>query len=126
MILLNQALKNSNTKIKKIGLYNSKASNIYNTSNILKKEFFSEVPREFEKFNRFWAKARVCADLLIDFSPQNVLFKQEYLHVCTVKDEAGENAMMSNQSQWEGRLNAVKREIKGVRDEMGGLEEQWQ
>ena len=49
------------------------------------------------------------------------------MHVCTVKDEAGENAMMSNQSQWEGRLNAVKREIKGVRDEMGsrmdGLEE---
>ena len=36
-----------------------------------------------------------------------------------MKDEAGENAMMSNQSQWEGRLKAVKREIKGVRDEMG-------
>ena len=77
------------------------------------------------KIQSFRAKARVCADLLIDFSPQHVLFKQEYLHVCTVKDEAGENAMMSNQSQWEGRLNAVKREIKGVRDEMGGLEEQW-
>ena len=77
------------------------------------------------KIQSFRAKARVCADLLIDFSPQHALFKQEYLHVCTVKDEAGENAMMSNQSQWEGRLNAVKREIKGVRDEMGGLEEQW-
>ena len=71
------------------------------------------------KIQSFRAKARVCADLLIDFSPQHVLFKQEYLHVCTVKDEAGENAMMSNQSQWEGRLKAVKREIKGVRDEMG-------
>ena len=79
------------------------------------------------KIQSFRAKARVCADLLIDFSPQHALFKQEYLHVCTVKDEAGENAMMSNQSQWEGRLKAVKREIKGVRDEMGsrmdGLEE---
>ena len=68
------------------------------------------------KIQSFRAKARVCADLLIDFSPQHALFKQEYLHVCTVKDEAGENAMMSNQSQWEGRLKAVKREIKGVRD----------
>ena len=62
----------------------------------------------------------MCADLLIDFSPQNVLFKQEYLHVCTVKDEAGENAMMSNQSQWEGRLKAVKREIKGVEERLDG------
>ena len=60
----------------------------------------------------------MCADLLIDFSPQHVLFKQEYLHVCTVKDEAGENAMMSNQSQWEGRLKAVKREIKGVEERL--------
>ena len=75
------------------------------------------------KIQSFRAKARVCADLLIDFSPQNVLFKQEYLHVCTVKDEAGENAMMSNQSQWEGRLKAVKREIKGIDDRIIGLEE---
>merc|ERR1712178_118116 len=64
------------------------------------------------KIQSFRAKARVCADLLIDFSPQHALFKQEYLHVCTVKDEAGESALMSNQSQWEGRLKAVKREIK--------------
>ena len=40
------------------------------------------------------------------------MFKQEYLHICTIKDEAGESALMSNQSQWEGRLKAVKREIK--------------
>ena len=68
------------------------------------------------------SKARVCADLLIDFSPQHALFKQEYLHVCTVKGprfKLRENAMMSNQSQCEGRLKAVKREIGGVRDEMG-------
>ena len=34
------------------------------------------------------------------------------MHICTIKDEAGESALMSNQSQWEGRLKAVKREIK--------------
>ena len=64
------------------------------------------------------SKARVCADLLIDFRPKHALFKQQYLHICTVKDEASEHALMSNQSQWEGRLKAVKREIKGVRDEL--------
>ena len=41
-------LRKFKSKIKKIGLYNSKASNIYNTSNILKKEFFSEVPRDLK------------------------------------------------------------------------------
>ena len=64
------------------------------------------------KIQSFCAKARVCADLLIDFSERHPLFKQEYLHICTIKDEAGESALMSNQSQWEGRLKAVKREIK--------------
>ena len=64
------------------------------------------------KIQSFRAKARVCADLLIDFSERHPLFKQEYLHICTIKDEAGESALMSNQSQWEGRLKAVKREIK--------------
>ena len=46
------------------------------------------------------------------------MFKQEYLHICTIKDEAGESALMSNQSQWEGRLKAVKREIKEIKSEM--------
>ena len=64
------------------------------------------------KIQSFRAKARVCADLLIDFSERHPLFKQEYLHICTIKDEAGESAHMSNQSQWEGRLKAVKKEIK--------------
>merc|ERR1712178_480245 len=64
------------------------------------------------KIQSFRAKARVCADLLIDFSERHKLFKQEYLHICTIKDEAGESALMSNQSQWDGRLKAVKREIK--------------
>jgi len=66
------------------------------------------------KIQSFRAKARVCADLLIDFSERHALFKQQYLHICTVKDEAGEHALMSNQSQWEGRLKAVKREIQDV------------
>ena len=57
-------------------------------------------------------RLKLCADLLIDFSERHPLFKQEYLHICTIKDEAGESALMSNQSQWEGRLKAVKREIK--------------
>ena len=32
-----------------------------------------------------------------------------------MKDEAGESALMSNQSHWEGRLKAVKREIITVK-----------
>ena len=40
------------------------------------------------------------------------LFKQKCLHICTIKDEAGESALMSGQTQWEGRLKAVKKEIK--------------
>ena len=64
------------------------------------------------KIQSFRAKARVCADLLIDFSERHPLFKQQYLHICTVKDEV--SALMSNQSQWEGRLKAVKREIQDV------------
>ena len=35
-----------------------------------------------------------------------------------IKDEAGESALMSNQSQWEGRLKAVKSEIKQIKSEM--------
>ena len=72
------------------------------------------------KIQSFRAKARVCADLLIDFSKKHALFKQQYLHICTVKDEAGEHALMSNQSQWEGRLKAVKREIKDVEKRLKG------
>jgi len=67
------------------------------------------------KIQSFRAKARVCADLLIDFHASHKLFAQEYLHICTVKDEAGESALMSNQSHWEGRLKAVKREIITVK-----------
>ena len=72
------------------------------------------------KIQSFRAKARVCADLLIDFSERHPLFKQQYLHICTVKDEAGEHALMSNQSQWEGRLKAVKREIQDVEKRLKG------
>ena len=64
------------------------------------------------KIQSFRAKASVCADLLIDFNKRHKLFTQQYLHICTIKDEAGESAHMSNQSQWEGRLKAVKKEIK--------------
>merc|ERR1711988_1708167 len=46
------------------------------------------------KIQSFRAKARVCADLLIDFSKKHALFRQQYLHICTVKDEAGEHALM--------------------------------
>ena len=64
------------------------------------------------KIQSFRAKAKVCADLLIDFSARYSLFKQKCLHICTIKDEAGESALMSGQTQWEGRLKAVKKEIK--------------
>ena len=60
-----------------------------------------------------YVKIQIC-----HFSERHPLFKQEYLHICTIKDEAGESALMSNQSQWEGRLKAVKREIKEIKSEM--------
>ena len=62
----------------------------------------------------FKAKARVSADLLIDLPKNHSLFATMYLHICTVKDDAAENAIMTSQNQWEGRLKAVKNEIAGV------------
>eukprot|EP00942_MAST-04A_sp_MAST-4A-sp1_P010821 g10821.t1 len=70
------------------------------------------------KIQSFRSKAKVCADLLIDFRPTHHIFKEQYLHICTVRDEAGENAIMNSQSQWEGRLKAVKKEIQDVKAEM--------
>ena len=55
------------------------------------------------------ARARVCADLLVDINRKNDIFC-EWLHVCAAKDE---NAF-SNRSTWEGKLKAMKREIGGV------------
>ena len=54
------------------------------------------------------------ADLLIDLPKNHSLFATMYLHICTVKDDAAENAIMTSQNQWEGRLKAVKNEIAGV------------
>merc|ERR1711907_768642 len=55
------------------------------------------------------ARARVCADLLIDVDSQNNIFC-EWLHVCVAKDEN----IFSNRSTWEGKLKAMKREIGSV------------
>ena len=55
------------------------------------------------------ARARVCADLLIDVDGKNKIFC-EWLHVCVAKDEN----TFSNRSTWEGKLKAMKREIGGV------------
>jgi hypothetical protein len=41
-----------------------------------------------------------------------------HLHICTVKDDAAENALMTSQNQWEGRLKAVKNEIAGMERKM--------
>ena len=67
----------------------------------------------------FKAKARVSADLLIDLPKNHSLFATMYLHICTVKDDAAENAIMTSQNQWEGRLKAVKNEIAGVERKLG-------
>ena len=56
------------------------------------------------------ARARVCADLLIDVDGKNNIFG-EWLHVCVAKDEN----TFSNRSTWEGKLKAMKREIGGVK-----------
>merc|ERR1711871_90911 len=59
------------------------------------------------------ARARVCADLLIDVDSKNNIFC-EWLHVCVAKDEN----TFSNRSTWEGKLKAMKREIGSVKKEM--------
>ena len=59
------------------------------------------------------ARARVCADLLVDINSKNDIFC-EWLHVCAAKDE---NAF-SNRSTWEGKLKAMKREIGGVKKDL--------
>ena len=66
----------------------------------------------------FKAKARVSADLLIDLPKNHSLFATMHLHICTVKDDAAESAIMTSQNQWEGRLKAVKNEIGGVERKM--------
>ena len=59
------------------------------------------------------ARARVCADLLIDVGTNDNIFC-EWLHVCVAKDEN----TFSNRSTWEGKLKAMKREIGGVKKEV--------
>merc|ERR1719231_1354534 len=59
------------------------------------------------------ARARVCADLLVDINRKNDIFC-EWLHVCAAKDE---NAF-SNRSTWEGKLKAMKREMGGVKKDL--------
>ena len=103
---LNMTLINANTKFLVVIV-------MFNMLIAIMADSFDNV-QENLKIQSFRAKARVCADLLIDFNKNHGLFKQQYLHICTVKDDAGENAIMSSQSQWEGRLKAVKREIKEV------------
>ena len=65
-------------------------------------------------------------DLLIDFSEKHPLFKQQYLHICTVKDEV--SMQPDEQSIAMGRtFEGVKREIQDVekrlKGEMTGLKE---
>ena len=55
------------------------------------------------------ARARVCADLLIDVDGKNNIFG-EWLHVCVAKDEN----TFSNRNTWEGKLKAMKMEIGSV------------
>ena len=59
------------------------------------------------------ARARVCADLLIDVDSKNNIFC-EWLHVCVAKDEN----TFSNRSTWEGKLKAMKREIGSVKKDL--------
>ena len=56
--------------------------------------------------------------MLIDLPKNHSLFATMHLHICTVKDDAAENAIMTSQNQWEGRLKAVKNEIGGVERKM--------
>jgi hypothetical protein len=65
------------------------------------------------------ARARVCADLLIDVGTNDNIFC-EWLHVCVAKDEN----TFSNRSTWEGKLKAMKREIGGVKKEIDGVKKE--
>ena len=96
-------LRKFKSKIKKIGLYNSKASNIYDTSNILKKEFFSEVPREFEKLINLPGVGRKTANVYL-----NLLFDEPRIgvdtHVFRVSNRIG-LTQAKNTLQSEKQLN---------------------
>ena len=110
------------SKIKKIGLYNSKASNIYNTSNILKNEFFSKVPKEFEKLINLPGVGRKTANVYL-----NLLFDEPRIgvdtHVFRVSNRIG-LTQAKNTLQSEKQLNEkippkYKRHINSVFIELG-------
>ena len=105
------------SKIKKIGLYNSKASNIYKTSNILKNEFFSKVPKEFEKLINLPGVGRKTANVYL-----NLLFDEPRIgvdtHVFRVSNRIG-LTQAKNTLQSEKQLNEkippkYKRHINSV------------
>ena len=115
-------LRKLKSKIKKIGLYNSKASNIYNTSNILKNEFFSKVPKEFEKLINLPGVGRKTANVYL-----NLLFDEPRIgvdtHVFRVSNRIG-LTQAKNTLQSEKQLNEkippkYKRHINSVFIELG-------
>ena len=115
-------LRKLKSKIKKIGLYNSKASNIYNTSNILKNEFFSKVPKEFEKLIDLPGVGRKTANVYL-----NLLFDEPRIgvdtHVFRVSNRIG-LTQAKNTLQSEKQLNEkippkYKRHINSVFIELG-------
>jgi len=115
-------LRKFKLKIKKIGLYNSKASNIYDTSNILKKEFFSEVPREFEKLINLPGVGRKTANVYL-----NLLFDEPRIgvdtHVFRVSNRIGltqaKNTLQSEKQLNEKIPSRYKKLINSVFIELG-------
>jgi len=76
--IIKLGLRKFKSKIKKIGLYNSKASNIFKTSNILKNEFFSKVPNDFGKLINLPGVGRKTANVYL-----NLLFDEPRIGVDT-------------------------------------------
>jgi len=115
-------LRKFKSKIKKIGLYNSKAVNIYNTSNILKNEFFSKVPKEFDKLINLPGVGRKTANVYL-----NLLFDEPRIgvdtHVFRVSNRIGltqaKNALQSEIQLNEKIPQRYKKLINSVFIELG-------
>lgn len=120
--IIKLGLKKFKSKIKKIGLYNSKASNIFNTSNILKNEFFSKIPKDFNKLVNLPGVGRKTANVYL-----NLLFDQPRIgvdtHVFRVSNRIGitqaKNALQSEKQLNERIPQRYKKLINSVFIELG-------
>jgi endonuclease-3 len=120
--IIKLGLREFTSKIKKIGLFNSKASNIFSTSNILKSEFFSKVPKDFDKLINLPGVGRKTANVYL-----NLLFDEPRIgvdtHVFRVSNRIGltqaKNTLQSERQLNERIPQKYKKLINSVFIELG-------